>query len=100
MKGLKALKAIENELKFYYQDEWNIVRYPKDIAIIEKELKEGEANKNASEILRIIFNAPFIIETLFNKKELGKSATDRYLWGTISDEEVKKIKEFFSDGKI
>ena len=100
MKGLNALKIIENELKFYYQDEWNITRYPKDIAIIEKELKEGEANKNASEILRIIFNAPFIIETLFNKKELGKSATDRYLWGTISDEEVRKVKEFFEDGKI
>ena len=68
--------------------------------IVEKELKEGEANKNASEILRIIFNAPFIIETLFNKKELGKSASDRYLWGTISEEEVRKVKEFFKDGKI
>ena len=38
MKGLKALQILENELKFYYQDEWNITRYPKDIAIIEKEL--------------------------------------------------------------
>lgn len=37
-KGLESLKVIKNELKFYYQDEWNITRYPKDIETIEKEL--------------------------------------------------------------
>lgn len=44
-KGLEALKIVKNELKFYYQDEWNITRYPKDIETIEKELKEYEQYK-------------------------------------------------------
>ena len=45
IKGLEALKIIKNELKFYYQDEWNITRYPKDIEVIEKELKALEIIK-------------------------------------------------------
>lgn len=103
LKKLADIRALINEI---YEDETdvNILKsrdcFREYCTDIEKALKEGEAHKNASEILRIIFNAPFIIETLFNKKELGKSATDRYLWGTISNEEVQKIKEFFKDGKI
>ena len=62
--------------------------------IVEKGLEFGNT---AHDILRIIFNAPFIIETLFNKNQLGRSATDRYLWGTISDADVKKVKEFFNE---
>ena len=54
---------------------------------------------NASEILRIIFNAPYIIDLLFRKGELGKQASERYMWGTISDKDAEKIKEFFKDGK-
>ena len=104
-KGLEALKRISHAPVFMDKTNAivqlrNVADYSDDLCAIEKNLKEGEANKNASKILRIIFNAPFIIETLFNKKELGKSATDRYLWGTISEEEVRKVKEFFSDGKI
>ena len=96
MKGLKAVislrkRLVEKGIKDQFLEE---------LLAIENDLKEGEANKNASKFLRIIFNAPFIIQTLFEKGELGKNATDRYLWGTISDEEVKKIKELFSDGKI
>ena len=64
----------------------------KDIAILEGCVR-------ASELLRIIFDAPYIIETLFNKNELGKMATQRYLWGTVSNEDVQKVKEFFSDEK-
>ena len=99
MKGLEALERLYCAGRL----DLNYVQSPKhkqDYEIIEKELKEGEANKNASEILRIIFNAPYILETLMKRNELGKSASDRYLWGSITDEEVKKIKEFFSDGKI
>lgn len=51
----------------------------------------------AEEILRIIFNAPFILETLYKKGELGKDAMNRYMWGTISSEDVEKVKEFFRD---
>lgn len=106
-KGLEALYKIANaEMKEQYKVTKNdfVYRvisdeYSKELKIIEKELKEGEVNKNASEILRIIFNAPFIIQTLFEKGEFGKNAKERYLWGTISDEEVQKVKEFFSDGE-
>ena len=34
----------------------------------------------AEEILRIIFNAPFILETLYKKGELGNDAMNRYMW--------------------
>lgn len=54
----------------------------------------------AEEILRIIFNAPFILETLYKKGELGNDATNRYMWGTISSEDVEKVKEFFRDGEM
>lgn len=67
---------------------------------IEQELKEGETHKNASEILRIIFNAPFIIEVLNKRGELGKRASHRYSFGTIAEEDVEKVKEFFKDVKI
>ena len=53
----------------------------------------------AKEILNIIYNKPFIIEVLYHIGELGKEAESRYMWATISDEEVKKVKEFFADGK-
>ena len=108
MKGLEKLNELKDvSIGTRYVADKRAVKivtveevYKEHFDIIYKELKEGEANKNASEILRIIFNAPFIIETLVNKKELGKSASDRYLRGTITNEEVQKIKEFFSDGKI
>ena len=47
MKGLNALKDIENELQFHYQDinEYNITKFPREINIIEKELKEYEQLK-------------------------------------------------------
>ena len=119
MKGLDALEDIKkvklidhvqvkeglfsNKL-LSYERRYGRDVFSKQIPIIEKELKEGEANKNALKnalkILRIIFNAPYILETLMKRNELGKSASDRYLWGSITDEEVKKIKEFFSNGKI
>ena len=62
--------------------------------IVEKGLEIGN---NAHDILRIIFNAPSIINQLFELGELGKDATQRYFWGTISDADVKKVKEFFNE---
>lgn len=53
----------------------------------------------AEEILRIIFNAPFILEELYKLGKLGEEASQRYMWGTISTEDVEKVKEFFADGK-
>ena len=62
----------------------------RDIAILEGCVR-------ASELLRIIFNAPSIINQLFEMGELGKNATHRYFWGTIIDDDVKKVKEFFNE---
>ena len=53
----------------------------------------------AEEILRIIYDAPFILERLFEMGKLGEDAKHRYMWGTISAEDVEKVKEFFADGK-
>ena len=64
--------------------------------IVEKHLGDG---KYAIKILRIIYNHPFAIEVLFHTGSLGKRAEARYMWSTISDEEVKELKEFFSDGE-
>ncbi len=52
-----------------------------------------------NEVLKIIWEAPSIIEQLFGLGQLGKEAQDRYFWGTITDSEVKKVKEFFADDK-
>ena len=54
---------------------------------------------NKLEVLQIIYEAPSIIEQLFKLGQLGKEAEDRYYWGTITDSRVKKVKEFFADGK-
>ena len=96
MKGLEAIISLRNRLVGKGIKD----QFLEELIAIENEIKEGETYKNASEILRIIFNAPFILETLMKRNELGKSASERYLWGSITDEEVQKIKEFFSDGKI
>lgn len=47
-KGLEALKDIENELQFHYQDidVYNITKFPREINIIEKELKALEVIRN------------------------------------------------------
>lgn len=54
---------------------------------------------NKLEVLRIIYEAPSIIEQLFKLGQLGKEAEDRYYWGTITNSRVEKVKEFFADGK-
>lgn len=49
----------------------------------------------AEEILRIIYNAPFILEQLYKLGKLGEEASQRYMWGTVSTEDVKKNKGVF-----
>lgn len=85
-------KALERIKTVLITEGYNDQDGLKDISLLE-------GCVNASEILRIIFNAPFIIEALLNKDELGKDATDRYLCGTISEKDRIKVKEFFADGK-
>ena len=66
--------------------------------IVENGLKSGEEEK-AFEILKIIYDHPFALEVLYHTGGLGKRAEYRYIWTVISDEEVIKLKEFFSDGE-
>ena len=49
----------------------------------------------AEEILKIIYDAPYILDLLFRSGQLGKEASNRYMFGTISNADVDKIKEFF-----
>lgn len=65
----------------------------------EKVMKELSKEIEKNRVLEIIFEAPYIIDLLFRKGELGKEASERYMWGTISDEDVERVKEFFADGK-
>ena len=51
----------------------------------------------ANDVLRIIFEAPFILERLFELGKLGNNAKQRYMWGTIAEKDVEKVKEFFAD---
>lgn len=85
-------KALEEIKKALVRDDYDNQKGLKYTGLLE-------GCVNASEILRIIFNAPYIIDLLFRKGELGKQASERYMWGTISDKDAEKIKEFFKDGE-
>lgn len=85
-------KAIAKIKAILISEGYNDNETLKDLAILEGCVK-------ASELLRIIFEAPSILQQLFELGELGKEATQRYMWGTITDSRVQKIKEFFADGK-
>ena len=87
--GLKALKRMSSDNGYDYGPK----EFEKDYELVENMLK-------ANEILRIIFYAPSIINQLFELGELGKDATQRYFWGTISDADVKKVKEFFNEQRF
>lgn len=112
----KGLEALEELKKYIYPKS----KMYKKLSIIEEELKRLEKlekafvalskeDEEAKEILslvieknmvlEIIFEAPYIVDLLFRKGELGKKASERYMWGTISVEDVKRVKEFFADGK-
>ena len=65
----------------------------------EKVMKELSKEIEKNRVLEIIFKAPFILERLFEMGKLGEDAKHRYMWGTISAEDVEKVKEFFADGK-
>ena len=65
----------------------------------EKVMKELSKEIEKNRVLEIIFEAPYIIDLLFRKGELGKEASERYMWGTIPEDDVERVKEFFADGK-
>ena len=87
------------ECFFRYCDEIRAVLKAFDSLVKESEklgeMLSKEIEKNR--VLEIIYDAPSIINQLFELGELGKDATQRYFWGTISDADVKKVKEFFND---
>ena len=90
--GLEVLKRVLREAQDYpyFSTLYDMDQWKQDVAFLQNMIK-------ANDILRIIFNAPSIINQLFELGELGKDATQRYFWGTISDADVKKVKEFFDE---
>lgn len=94
-KGLESLKVIKNELKFYYQDEWNITRYPKDIETIEKELKSYEM-EHALRIRLENINYKLVREKQENEKKFKAleiiKKKNVFVWGFIHRKD--EIKDF------
>ena len=90
-----------NEALCYLDDIAHGRKMEFDPHVLKRIVQNGlESGERAHDILRIIFNAPSIIEQLFSLNQLGESAKQRYFWGTITDEDVKKVKEFFRDGEM
>ena len=50
----------------------------------------------AEEILKILKRSPFILHLLFSQN-FNEEYVKNYMWGTISDKEVEKIKEWLKD---
>ena len=89
--GILALERMTSDHDVY--ENYGAEEFKKDYELVKNMLE-------ANDVLRIIWEAPSIINQLFELGELGKDATQRYFWGTISDADVKKVKEFFADGKM
>lgn len=53
--------------------------------------------KEALDILKIIVDAPFILERLFELGKFNEEVKHRYVWGTITDEQVEKVKNWFNN---
>lgn len=51
------------------------------------------------EVLKVIYNSPFIIDNLVELGKLPPEAKKRYLFGTITNAEVEKVEEFFKNGE-
>lgn len=83
-------EALERVKAVLISEGYNDQQGLKDLAMLEVSVK-------CSEILMTIWKAPFILHELFKKAELGKEAEQRYMWGTILEEEVENVKEFFKD---
>lgn len=66
----------------------NMLNYYRDLCSkLEKE----------TEVLHILKECPFILEKLFDNYELTEKETDKYFFGTITDEQVAKVKEYFNN---
>lgn len=86
VKGLEALKNVKlvlKTLRHNHCEEWV------DFITIEKDL----------EVLSVIYNSPFIIDSLAELGKLPPEAKKRYLFGTITNAEVEKVEEFFKNGE-
>lgn len=61
--------------------------------IVKRELEKAE-------IADIIYNSPFIVDSLAELGKLPPEAKRRYLFGTITNREVQKVEEFFKNGEM
>ena len=78
-KGLEALKEFREHYFFELDEEENL-------NAIEKEL----------EILDIIKRSPFVLERIFELDNKRQEYKKRYWYGTISDTELNKVKEWLT----
>ena len=78
-KGLEALQDIKNK-----PFSWEKLKDSLDT--IEKEL----------EILEIIKRSPFVLERIFELDNKRQEYKKRYWYGTISDDELNKVKEWLT----
>lgn len=58
--------------------------------------KEYERLKRAKELLKILKDSPFILQKIFENKELKNQEQydKKYFWGTITEDKVVKVKEW------
>ena len=76
----KLISSVKSETEF-------------DYAICEEIVKRLE-------VLDIIFISPFILDNLVQLEKLPPKAKQRYLFGTITNNEVQKVEEFFKNEEM
>ena len=61
--------------------------------------KEYERLKKTKELLSILKDSPFILQKIFENKELKNQEQydKKYFWGTITEDKVIKIKEWLEN---
>lgn len=82
MKGLEAIEKLRKLLVYEMDD----INFMNEIETIEKEL----------EILDIIKRSPFVLERIFELDNKRQEYKKRYWYGTISDTELNKVKEWLT----
>ena len=94
--GLKALKDLSNEL--YYRNDKELTKtHIENRLIIEKELKEGEKNKQAIEIIKSFLKAIGLKFIFWNEEKRAILITDNnefeYWYYCKTQEEYDLLKE-------
>lgn len=63
---------------------------------IDENLQEYEIIEKDLEVLEIIKRAPFILQVLYSREELPTGVEHHYEFGTITESELTKVKEWLN----